>query len=90
MFGFGKKRGEVKKDVKKEQMFDVRIVGCLQANGPITVNRVIRLDRAAAGLFQNAKTRQAAIDGWLSANYPGARRSPSSPHFTATVSPAKD
>jgi hypothetical protein len=55
-----------------EEMYEVRIKGTIQANGPKTINRVVRMDRTQMQLFTGSK-RYEAIEGWIRANYPGAK-----------------
>lgn len=55
-----------------ETLYDVRIKGTIQANGPKTINRVVRMDRTQMQLFTGSK-RYEAIEGWIKANYPGAK-----------------
>ncbi len=55
-----------------EEMYDVRIKGTIQANGPKTINRVVRMDKTQMQLFTGSK-RYEAIEGWIKANYPGAK-----------------
>jgi hypothetical protein len=52
-------------------MYDVRIKGTIQANGPRTINRLVRMDETQMRLFTGSK-RYEAIEGWIRANYPGA------------------
>jgi hypothetical protein len=54
-----------------KKMYDVRIKGTIQANGPKTVNRWVRMDEIQMRLFTGSK-RYEAIEGWIKANYPGA------------------
>jgi hypothetical protein len=58
--------------IDNEEMYDVRIKGTIQANGPKTINRVVRMDRTQMQLFTGSK-RYEAIEGWIRANYPGAK-----------------
>jgi hypothetical protein len=53
------------------KMYDVRIKGTIQANGPKTINRWVRMDATQMQLFTGSK-RYDAIEGWIKANYPGA------------------
>ncbi|MDR1554011.1 MAG: hypothetical protein LBS69_11215 [Prevotellaceae bacterium] len=53
------------------KMYDVRIKGTIQANGPRTINRVVRINETQMRLFAGSK-RYEAIEGWIRANYPGA------------------
>jgi hypothetical protein len=55
-----------------QEMYDVRIKGTIQANGAKTINRVVRMDRTQMLLFTGSK-RYEAIEGWIKANYPGAK-----------------
>ena len=55
-----------------EEIYEVRIKGTIQANGPKTINKVVRMDRTQMQLFTGSK-RYEAIEGWIKANYPGAK-----------------
>jgi hypothetical protein len=55
-----------------ETMYEVRIKGTIQANGPKTINRVIIVDRTQMLLFTGSR-RYEALEGWIRANYPGAK-----------------
>jgi hypothetical protein len=52
-------------------MYDVRIKGTIQANGPRTIDRIVRMDETQMRLFTGSK-RYETIEGWIRANYPGA------------------
>lgn len=56
----------------REEMYEVRIKGTIQANGPKIINRVVCMDRTQMQLFTGSK-RYEAIEGWIKANYPGAK-----------------
>lgn len=56
----------------KEEIYEVHIKGTIQANGPKIVNRIVRMDRTQMLLFTGSK-RYEAIEGWIKANYPGAK-----------------
>ncbi|MDR1883533.1 MAG: hypothetical protein LBR26_12250, partial [Prevotella sp.] len=65
----------------EEKMYNVRIKGTIQANGPKTINRIVQMDRTQMLMFTGSK-RYEAIEGWIRANYPGAKI-PSIRGFTA-------
>jgi hypothetical protein len=54
------------------ELYDVCIRGMIQANGPVRVNRTIRMDRDQMRYFTGSK-RYEAIEGWLRTHYPGAK-----------------
>jgi hypothetical protein len=55
------------------KMYDVHILGSIQANGPIPINRWVRVDEIQRKLFTGSK-RKESLEGWVRANYPGATK----------------
>jgi hypothetical protein len=51
------------------KMYDVRIKGTIQANGPKPVDRWVRMDETQKRMFTGGK-RKEALEGWVRANYP--------------------
>ena len=52
-------------------MYEVRIKGTIQANGPKSINQWVRMNETQMQMFTGSK-RYEAIEGWIRANYPGA------------------
>ena len=55
-----------------DQMYDVRIKGTIQLNGSKTINHIVRMNKPQMQMFTGSK-RYEAIEGWIKANYPGAK-----------------
>lgn len=73
----------------EEQMYEVRIKGTIQCNGPKVINRVVVMDRAQMQMFTGSK-RYETIEGWIKANYPGAKPQQSYRNFGVEAKPAKN
>jgi len=73
----------------KEEMYEVKIKGTIQSNGPKAINRVVLMDRTQMQMFTGSK-RYAAIEGWLKANYPAAKPQQSYRNFGVEVKPVKN
>lgn len=73
----------------EEQMYEVRIKGTIQCNGPKAINRVVVMDRAQMQMFTGSK-RYETIEGWIKANYPGAKPQQSYRNFGVEAKPAKN
>jgi hypothetical protein len=70
-----------------EKMYNVRIRGTIQSNGPKRISRVVQMDRTQMLMFTGSK-RYEAMEGWIKANYPGAKI-PSIRSFIAKVESSK-
>lgn len=73
-FLFGRSSGSSRSSSSSnhEKMYNVRIKGTIQANGPKIINHVVQMNETQMRLFSGSK-RYEAIEGWVNANYPGAR-----------------
>ncbi|WP_163309607.1 hypothetical protein [Dysgonomonas sp. 521] len=69
-------------------MYEVRIKGTIQCNGPKTINRVVIMDKTQMQMFTGSK-RYEAIEGWIKANYPGAKPKGSYRDFGVESKPVK-
>ena len=69
-------------------MYEVRIKGSIQCNDPKTINRVVLMDTTQMQMFTGSK-RYKAIEGWINANYPGAKLQQSYRNFGVEAKPAK-
>lgn len=70
-----------------EQMYEVKIKGTIQMNGPKNIRETIVVDRQQMQAFTGSK-RYEAIEGWLKVNYPGATI-PNIRSFAAEAKPIK-
>ena len=52
--------------------YRVTIKGTAQNNGPLPIRKTVVMDEKQAKLFRGAN-RYEAIEGWIHANYPGAK-----------------
>jgi len=57
----------------EQTMYEIHIVGTIQANGPKSINRKIIVDETQRQLFTGSK-RKEALEGWVRANYPGVTK----------------
>jgi hypothetical protein len=71
-FLFGSSDSFSSESSNREAIYEVRIKGTIQANGPKTINQWVRMNRTQMQLFTGSK-RYEAIEGWIRANYPGAK-----------------
>ena len=69
---------------KKEELYQVRIKGTIQCNGPKIINKAFVADKVQAQMFQGSK-RYEAIEGWIRANYPAAKPQASYRNFGVEV-----
>lgn len=69
---------------KKEELYQVRIKGTLQCNGPKIIDKTFVADKVQAQMFQGSK-RYEAIEGWIRANYPAAKPQSSYRNFGVEV-----
>ena len=53
-------------------MYEVKIKGTIQCNGPKIINKVVVMDQVQMKMFTGSK-RYEAIEGWIKANYPAAK-----------------
>ncbi|KAA6330319.1 hypothetical protein EZS27_020958 [termite gut metagenome] len=56
----------------EKKMYEVRIKGSIQCNGPKMINTVVLMDKTQMQMFTGSK-RYEAIEGWIKANYPAAK-----------------
>jgi hypothetical protein len=52
------------------KMYDVHIIGSINVNGPISINRWVRVDETQKQLFYGHKTKE-SLEGWARVQYPG-------------------
>ncbi|KAA6311640.1 hypothetical protein EZS27_037272 [termite gut metagenome] len=72
----------------EKQMYEVRIKGSIQCNGPKMINTIILMDKTQMEMFTGSK-RYEAIEGWIKANYPAAKPQNSYRNFGIEVKLAK-
>ncbi|KAA6337996.1 hypothetical protein EZS27_013970 [termite gut metagenome] len=72
----------------EKQMYEVRIKGSIQCNGPKMINTVVLMDKTQMEMFTGSK-RYEAIAGWIKANYPSAKPQSSYRNFGIEVKQAK-
>lgn len=75
---------ELKRDYTKEELYEVRIKGTVQCNGPKVIDKRFVADKVQAQMFQGNK-RYEAIEGWVRANYPAAKAQTSYRNFGVEV-----
>ncbi|WP_018665769.1 hypothetical protein [Bacteroides gallinarum] len=71
----------------KEQLYEIRIKGTIQCNGPKPINKTFIGDRLQAQMFTGSRRRE-ALEDWVRANYPGAEPQ-SGRNLAAEVKPLK-
>lgn len=69
---------------KKEELYEIRIKGTVQCNGPKIINKTFVADKVQAQMFQGSR-RYEAIEGWIHANYPSAKPQSSYRNFAVEV-----
>lgn len=73
---------------REEQMYEVRIKGTINCNGPKPINRVVIMDTKQMQMFSGCKQNE-AIEGWIKANYPAAKPQKNYRNFGVEVKPVK-
>ncbi|WP_018665772.1 hypothetical protein [Bacteroides gallinarum] len=71
----------------KEQLYEIRIKGTIQCNGPKPISKTFIGDRLQAQMFTGSRRRE-ALEDWVRANYPGADPQ-SGRNLAAEVKPLK-
>lgn len=54
------------------KVYKIKFQGTIQLNGPKSINKVVEMDEVQARLFTGSQ-RKDAVEGWIRANYPGAK-----------------
>lgn len=72
----------------KEELYQIKIKGTIQCNGPKNINKTFVADKVQAQMFSGSK-RYEAIENWIRANYPAAKPMASYRGFGVEVKPLK-